>query len=136
MLLDARCAGVLFTENPVTHAREFVIEASYGLGEAVVGGLVTPDQYRVGADGRVAEVLVGEKDVMIGLDPGGGTCEEPVPEELVNVRCLDNVALKRLVELAMHCQSVFGARLDIEWAFTRGRQLMLLQARAITTGGR
>lgn len=132
-LVDPRCAGVLFTENPLTRASEIVIEASWGLGEAVVAGLVTPDHYRLAPDGRVLEARVGEKDLKIGLDPAGGTREESVPDALVHARCLDDAALATLAALARRCQAVFGPRLDLEWAFVEASGVMLLQARPITT---
>ena len=53
-LVDAECAGVLFTRNPLDGADELVVEAAWGLGEAVVAGLVTPDRFRVGRGGEVA----------------------------------------------------------------------------------
>ena len=67
-LVDADVAGVLFTRNPVTGADERVIEASWGLGEAVVGGLVTPDSYRVARGGRV-----------VGAPPGREGHRDPAP---------------------------------------------------------
>jgi len=132
-LINPRCAGVLFTENPVTRASELVIEASYGLGEAVVAGLVTPDYYRVTPDARVLEARIGEKDLLVALDPRGGTRELPVPRALIHARCLDDSALAQLAVLARRCQAVFGPRLDLEWAFDEASRLMLLQARPITT---
>src|SRR3954468_22910680 len=63
--IDADMAGVLFTRNPVTRADERVVEASWGLGEAVVSGLVTPDRYRVARGGQTLERTLGDKDLAI-----------------------------------------------------------------------
>ena len=131
-LLDPDSAGVMFTRNPVTGADERVIEASWGLGEAVVSGRVIPDHYRVDRDGRVLDRIPGRKDVVIRTQPGGGTVEEPVPPPRDEQLCLDDDQLAALHRLAGRCEEVYGPERDIEWAFDGG-QLYLLQCRAITT---
>jgi len=134
-LVDARCAGVLFTRNPMTQADEYVIEAGWGLGESVVAGLITPDHYRVSRQGALLEARVGEKDLRIGCAGRGGTHEVPVAPELALAHCLDATWLKRLTELAAQCEAHFGAGLDLEWACTADT-LHLLQVRPISTGAR
>jgi pyruvate,water dikinase len=131
-MVPAECAGVLFSRNPMTGDDERVIEASWGLGEAVVAGLVTPDRYRIARDGRVIERVAGTKDLAIRPVKGGGTVEEEVAAELVHALCLDDARLARLHELAGKCESFFGGQQDLEWAFVADR-LYLLQRRAITT---
>jgi pyruvate,water dikinase len=131
-LVDPVSAGVLFTRNPVTHAREIVVEASWGLGEIVVAGLVTPDHYRLTLDGRVLEARIGEKDIAIRRSTRGGTEERAVEPRLVAARCLDDAALRELVELARAAESHFGEGLDLEWARTESA-LFLLQSRPIST---
>lgn len=132
-LVDPICAGVLFTKNPVTGAHEHVIEAAWGLGETVVAGLVTPDHYRVGRDGRVLEVRPGEKDLAVRRSASGGTEEVDVDPLLMHARCLDDAWLGRLHDLATRCEAHFGASLDLEWARV-GDTLYLLQTRPISTG--
>src|SRR5438876_2954948 len=131
-LLNPAVAGVMFTEHPVTGADERLIEASWGLGEAVVGGLVVPDHFRLDRSGRVLERKVGRKHIAIRSLPNGGTFEQQVPPAQVNQLCLDDVQLAALGELALRCEKVYGPRRDIEWAFQDGR-LYLLQCRAVTT---
>ncbi|MBK7584004.1 MAG: PEP/pyruvate-binding domain-containing protein [Myxococcales bacterium] len=126
-------AGVLFTKNPVTAADERVIEASYGLGEVVVQGIVTPDYFRVARGGAVLERRVGDKDLKIVWNEHGGTREEAVEPEHANVLCLDDRELGELDSLATECENHFGGTQDLEWAFTSGK-LHLLQRRAITSG--
>ena len=133
-LIDADCAGVLFTRNPTTGARERLIEAAWGLGEVVVSGAVVPDSYRLDADGRVLERTVGVKDVALRLHASGGTTEVVVDDERAHAAVLTDVALAGLHGLTQQCERVFGADLDIEWAF-EGDRLYLLQCRAITRGG-
>ena len=131
-LLDPDAAGVMFTENPVTGADERMIEASWGLGEAVVAGLVIPDSYRVDRTGKVLERNPGLKRVAIRSLPDGGTFEEQVPPERTEKLCLDDDQLAQLNELAVRCEAVYGKARDIEFAFADG-VLYLLQCRAVTT---
>jgi hypothetical protein len=123
----------MFTENPVTGADERLVEASWGLGEAVVAGLVIPDHFRLDRAGRVLERKVGRKRIAIRALPSGGTFEEPVPPAQVSQLCLDDAQLAALGELALQCEQVYGPRRDIEWALQDGT-LYLLQCRAVTTG--
>ena len=119
------CAGVLFTQNPLDGRDERVIEASWGLGEAVVAGLVTPDRYRVSRDGRVVERTPGTKSIEIRVVLGEGTREEPVAAERARALCLEDARLHRLHTLACRCEEVFGGAQDLEWAFA-GESLHLL----------
>jgi len=132
-LLDPAVAGVLFTEHPVTGADERLIEASWGLGEAVVAGLVVPDHFRLDRSGQVLERKAGRKRIAIRSLPNGGTFEQQVAPAQVNEICLDDAQLAALGELALQCEKVYGPRRDIEWAF-QDRTLYLLQCRAVTTG--
>jgi pyruvate,water dikinase len=132
-LLDPESAGVMFTRNPITGADERVIEAAWGLGEAVVAGLVIPDSFRIARSGEVLERTPGLKRVAIRAQPQGGTVEEELPAEDAERLCLDDDQLAQLHELASRCEEVYGPARDIEWAFADG-QLYLLQCRAITRG--
>ena len=132
-LLAPDVAGVMFTENPVTGTDERVIEASWGLGEAVVAGLVIPDHYRIDRSGQVVERKPGRKDVAIRPVATGGTVEEVIPPDRAEQLCLDEDQLAQLSQLALRCEEVYGPARDIEWAFAGGT-LYLLQCRAVTTG--
>jgi pyruvate,water dikinase len=133
-LLDPESAGVMFTTNPVTGASERMIEATWGLGEAVVAGRVIPDQYRVDPSGEVLERTAGLKKIAIRPRPDGGTVDEDVAPDLVEGLCLDDAQLQQLNDLAAQCERIYGPGRDIEWAFAGG-QLYLLQCRAVTRGG-
>jgi phosphoenolpyruvate synthase/pyruvate phosphate dikinase len=133
-LLDPEVAGVMFTQHPVTGADERVIEASWGLGEAVVQGSVIPDNYRVDRSGQVLGRTPGVKRIAIRTLPEGGTVEEDVVADLVEQLCLDDGHLGELCGLAWRCEEVYGEARDIEWAFADGG-LYLLQCRAITRVG-
>ena len=133
-MVDADVAGVLFTRNPLTGADELVIEASWGLGEAVVSGLVTPDHIRASSDGRILESVIGEKDVAIRLACDGLARETPVPPDLAGMPCLRDEQVQQLHGLARACDEVYaGTAHDIEFAFVGGA-LYLLQRRPITHG--
>ena len=130
-LVEPDSAGVLFTRNPVTGARERVIEAAWGLGEAVVSGMVVPDSYRISPEGQVLERTVGEKDIALRSKPDGGIEEVPVDRSKVRSRVLDDRQLDALHQLVIRCERAYGDELDIEWAFSR-EELFLLQCRSIT----
>ena len=126
----------MFTRNPINGADERVIEASWGLGEAVVAGLVIPDNFRVDRDGQVLERTPGAQE---DRDPrrcrAAARSRRRSPPELVEQLCLDDDQLDALNELARRCEEVYGPGRDIEWAFAGGT-LYLLQCRAVTTAGR
>lgn len=130
-LVNPEMAGVLFTKHPITGADERVIEAAWGLGEAVVAGRVIPDHFRVARSGEVLERIPGVKKIAIRSLPDGGTFDEKVAPELVERPCLDDAKLKELTDLASLCEQVYGPARDIEWAFADGK-LYLLQCRAVT----
>jgi pyruvate, water dikinase len=132
-MVAADVAGVLFTRNPVTGADEIVVEATWGLGEAIVQGLVIPDRYRIARNGEVLEQTAGFKQLAVRQHPDGQTRHEPVERELAEKRCLDSTQLHSLCQLAARCDDAYGTGPhDIEWAF-QAHTLHLLQRRPITT---
>lgn len=129
-LVKADAAGVLFTANPVTGAREeTVINASWGLGEPVVGGQVTPDTIVV-SGGAVTQVNTGDKTVMTVCTPAG-TEERPVADELRRRPVLDETQAVELAVLGARVQELYGAPMDVEWA-RRDGAFAIVQARPIT----
>ena len=134
-LLDPEVAGVMFTRNPITGADERVVEASWGLGEAVVSGRVIPDHYRMSRSGEVLERTPGMKKIAIRRASDGGTVDEQLAAEDVERHCLTDAQLAELCELAERCEGVYGGGRDIEWAYAGGR-LFLLQCRPITQAGK
>ena len=132
-LVHADMAGVMFTRNPVTGADELVIEASWGLGEAVVQGLVAPDLYRVTRTGTTIERRAGMKKVAVRRVATGGTRAEPVDRALARQLCLGDDHLQALSQVARRCDEVFGpGPHDVEWAFSAGTPY-LLQRRPVST---
>ncbi|GAA2205548.1 hypothetical protein GCM10009850_010060 [Nonomuraea monospora] len=129
-LVDADAAGIMFTANPLTGDRgETVVNASWGLGEAVVGGQVTPDTITV-SGGRVTEARTGDKTVMT-VRTDDGTEERPVPAELRGARVLDDAQALELAALGARVQALYGVPMDVEWT-RRAGTFAVVQARPIT----
>jgi pyruvate, water dikinase len=139
-MVDAEVSGVMFTCNPVSGDPSMVaVNASWGLGLAVVGGEVTPDDYLVSKVTReVVRAQVHDKHLEYVPDPegGGGAVCVDVPDDRRGVRCLGDDALAALVDVAKRVERHFGSRQDIEWAIARGGSppdgLFMLQSRPVT----
>jgi len=137
LMVDAEVSGVMFTCNPVSGDPSMVaINASWGLGLAVVGGEVTPDDYLVSkVTGEVVREHVHSKDVEYVPDAtGAGAVRVEVPDERRDVACLDHTALARLIEVGKRVERHFGGHQDVEWAMARGGsgELFVVQARPVT----
>jgi pyruvate,water dikinase len=133
-LLVPDAAGVMFTQNPINGADERLVEAAWGLGEAVVAGRVIPDTFRIDRSGTVLECVPGLKKIAIRACPDGGTYEETIAPEQRDKVCIDDAQVAKLCALATTCEEVYGPARDIEWAFADG-DLYLLQCRAVTRAG-
>lgn len=133
-MVDADTAGVMFTANPLTGSRrQTVIDASPGLGEAVVSGAVNPDHFVVDAlTGKVLERKAGDKGMEIRPLPGGGT-EVRESRAAGGTPCLTDTQVAGLVRLGQQAEAHFGVPQDIEWAIDSAGALWLTQSRPITT---
>lgn len=133
ILVPAECSGVLFTAHPVTGRRDQVmISASWGLGEAIVSGIVTPDTLVLDKNSRrIIQRETADKQVMTVLI-GSGTEEQPVPGDMQRKPVLTDNQAFELMKIALQVESLFGCPMDIEWAIAGGR-IFILQARPITT---
>ena len=130
-LVTADAARVMFTINPVSGARdEIVISGSYGLGEAVVSGAVTPDTYILSQDGKVKQRTLGTKEIRVVSD-ASGTHKEAVPDAEQRRYCLSDSDLAALADLARQVQAHYGSPVDTESVFSNG-ELYMVQARPIT----
>ena len=132
-VVRARSSGVAFTKNPMTGATdEVLINASWGLGEAVVSGYVTPDSFIVGPGGEVRERAISEKHEQVRLMEGG-TERAPVPPDLVSRPSISDAEVEEVVDTAHAVQGEYGRPVDIEFAYDDSGTMFLLQARPITT---
>ena len=132
-LIPADSSAVIFSANPVTNNRDqVVINASWGLGESIVGGTVTPDTYIVDKrDLSVTESVVAEKNCMTVSIPGG-TKDVAVPRFLRSQSTLSETQLVEMARLAISLEEQMGSPVDLESAYS-GDDLYLLQCRLITT---
>ncbi len=132
-LVTADVSGVIFSANPVTYnPHEVMINASWGLGESIVGGTVTPDNYVV--DKRLLAIksrYIGAKERMT-VGVAGGTREVAVPRFLRTQPALSDAQVFEMARLAMDLEQAMGWPVDVECAYQKN-QLYLLQCRPITT---
>jgi pyruvate,water dikinase len=133
-MVNAEKAGVMFTVHPSTGEEQILLEAAWGLGEAVVSGSVTPDTYWVDKKtGKVLDCNISEKNTMFTKDPKAGkTVQTDVPEDLKNKRVLSDEEILELTNLGKRIQDHYNFPQDTEWAMENGRVFML-QSRPITT---
>lgn len=131
-MIPSEVSGVLFTANPLNGKRtEMVIDATWGLGEALVAGMVEPDHYVVeAATGRILERRLGSKSTIVAPRTGGGT--DTIEGEADGRATLSQEAVEALVELGQRVADHYGSPQDIEWGWAQDR-LYLLQSRPITS---
>jgi phosphohistidine swiveling domain-containing protein len=132
LLVAAESAGIMFTVNPINGARDqVVINAAWGLGEAVVGGGVNPDIIVVDKDtAAIVECQTADKQVMT-VRVNGGTAEQAVPERLRRVAVLSDEAVAELARLGAQIERLYEQPMDIEWTLSDG-EFAIVQARPIT----
>jgi rifampicin phosphotransferase len=131
-MVSAEAAGILFTADPVTGNRKVAaVDAGFGLGEALVSGLVNPDVYRVRDGGIVARTVAAKQRLVLAL-PEGGTRVVPVDPERQERPALTDEQILRLVRLGRRIEERFGRPQDIEWCLADG-DFHIVQSRPITT---
>jgi len=138
-MVNSKAAGVIFTLNPVTgDTSQIVIEGNYGLGEAVVSGSVTPDDFVVDKTSmRIVERRLAKKTVQYIRDlKTGHTVHEEVPAEMQELPCVTDEEVLRLAELAKRIEKHYGQPQDIEWAIDRDlsspKSMFIVQSRPET----
>src|SRR5438094_4893968 len=127
-----QAAGILFTADPVTGNRKVAsVEASFGLGEALVSGLVNPDVYKV-RDGEIVAKAVATKQLAIHASPACGTQEQAIEPERQEQPALTDAQVVRLAQLGRRIEAHFGRPQDIEWCLVDD-DFLIVQSRPITT---
>jgi phosphoenolpyruvate synthase/pyruvate phosphate dikinase len=138
LMVDAAVSGVMFTCNPVSGDPSVImVNASWGLGLAVVGGEVTPDEFLVSRVTReVVRRTIGDKHVEYRpAADGQGAVPLPVADERRRAACLEDARLAALVDVARIVQRHFGGHQDVEWAVDPDGTLFVLQSRPVTATG-
>ncbi|WP_280587674.1 phosphoenolpyruvate synthase [Halorubrum sp. Boch-26] len=133
-MVDAEKSGVMFTSHPSTGDPQITIEAAWGLGEAVVSGTVSPDNYVYDRGrGAVDDVTVADKKVeMVKDEETGETVQLDVEEDRRTARVLSDAEIEELVALGERVEDHYGTPQDVEWAIHEG-EIYMLQSRPITT---
>jgi pyruvate,water dikinase len=139
-LVHARASGVAFSLHPVTGRRDrVVVEATFGFGEALVQGLVTPDHVEVGrADRRILTYTVGDKRIVSAMDHRAGqVVEVDMPRPMRTLRVLADDEVRAVVDAVLAAEEMLGAPADVEWVIPRayrpGDPVTLVQVRPVTT---
>jgi pyruvate,water dikinase len=132
-MVDATVSGILFTRDPNTGENHMIVEAGWGLGEAIVGGEVTPDHYVIdGATLKVVHKQLSEQRVRLVRAVGGGNQREDIPADQRSIQKLPDQRLQRLVSLARVIESHYRRPMDVEWCGDEDT-LYIVQARPVTT---
>ncbi len=132
-MVESTVSGILFTRDPNTGENHMIIEAGWGLGEAIVGGEVTPDHYVVdGATQRIVHKQISDQSFRLVRDPEGGNRREEVPGPDRNQQKLSDERIDKLASLARVIESHYRRPMDIEWCL-EGSSLYIVQARPVTT---
>jgi len=136
-LIFSKSSGVMFTIEPVSGAKDkIVINASWGLGEAIVSGQVTPDEYMVQKGTfKIEEKQVVKKERQIISDRKGGTKWETLPKELQAIQTITDEQIVRLAQYGTQIENHYGVPQDIEWAVDDRGRIFILQARPETVHG-
>lgn len=131
-MIFPQVSGIMFTADPVTSNRKVLsIDASYGLGEALVSGLVNADNYKV-REGKILDKKISTKKMAIYPLKAGGTKEQEIEPELQNKQALTDEQILHLEGMGRKIEEYFGFPQDIEWCFIDG-EFYIVQSRPITT---
>jgi pyruvate,water dikinase len=132
-MVESSVSGILFTRDPNTGENHMIVEAGYGLGEAIVGGEVTPDHYVVdGISQRIIHKQLSEQSFRIVRAEGGGNRREDIPLAERSLQKLADDRIVKLASLARMIESHYRRPMDIEWCL-EGNTLYIVQARPVTT---
>lgn len=132
-MVQSEVSGIAFTVHPVTEDYDrMIIEAGYGLGEAIVGGMITPDSYVIKKDSlEIEDKYVSNQEMMISRSPDG-TSEQAVPFEKQELQKLEDGEIKELAQICLNIEKHYNFPCDIEWALEKGK-IYITQSRPITT---
>lgn len=132
-MVDSESSGVMFTVNPITKdPDELMIEATYGLGEMIVQGMVTPDNYLIDRTNlEIKELHINSQDIMLVYQDGENK-ELPVPDDIRDQPAVTQDQVRRLAEIGIKIEQHYGKPQDIEWAIEQDT-IYIVQSRPVTT---
>ncbi len=132
-MVNSEKSGVMFTSHPVTGDKVAIVEAVWGLGEAIVSGMVTPDHYEYDrVQRKITKVQVAEKKFMLTRGEDGKTVKVELPPEKAKARVLSDEEIEEIVKLGEIIEEHYGTPQDVEWAIEKGK-VYIVQSRPITT---
>lgn len=128
-------SGIMFTADPLSENRNMIsIDASYGLGEALVSGLVSPDIYKYNKkSGEIVSKDIAEKKMAIRPIQGGGTYEETIEDDRKRVQAISDEKIIGLAKVAEKIENYYNMPQDIEWAIDKSGDIFITQSRPITS---
>ena len=131
-MIGSEYSGIMFTADPISGNRKVTdIDAGYGLGEALVSGLVTPDFYQI-QNSEIITKKIARKEKGIFPDNEGGVIEVEIVDEYMEKQVLTDEQIVKLADIGQKIQKTFGSPQDIEWGFYQGK-FHILQSRPITS---
>ncbi len=133
-IISAKVSGVVFSKDPLNPSSgNTVIEAGFGLGEALVSGNITPDKYIVGKELSIIDKTIGKQERMIVRAKKSGTQWQRVAEDKAKAQKISDEKIQELSELVLKIEKLFGYPIDVEWAVDDKNNIYIIQARPITS---
>ncbi|MFB1050817.1 PEP/pyruvate-binding domain-containing protein [Paraliobacillus sp. JSM ZJ581] len=133
-MINSEVSGIIFTKNPINQKHEFLINSSYGLGELIASGQVTPDTYVCDYESEeVINDFIGSKENMMIYKDGVGNQIEEVPKNIREKQSLNDIQIKKITNIGKKIEQHYNSQpQDIEWTLSDGK-IYVLQTRPITT---
>ncbi|MEK6913399.1 MAG: phosphoenolpyruvate synthase [Nanoarchaeota archaeon] len=134
-MVDSDKSGVIFSQDPTNQSKNIILEAVFGLGEGIVSGTITPDQYTLSRELEILTKNISDKKIAITRDSGGGQTTVKLSPEKSKQQVLKEYEMKKLAEISLRLEEHYKKPQDIEWAI-EGEEIFVVQTRAITTIGK
>ncbi len=134
-MVNSECSGIMFTVDPHNGAKNIIVEAGYGLGEAIVGGEVTPDTYEIDKNGMsISRKRISTQKWKYIRGPDGGILKQDVPAKLEKAQKIPDSRVLEIAEIGRQVEIHYNKPMDMEWCVEDGKSY-LVQARPITAIG-
>jgi pyruvate, water dikinase len=134
-MVDSDKSGVIFSRDPTNQSKNIILEAVFGLGEGIVSGTITPDEYIITRELEILTKNISDKKIAITRDSGGGQTTIKLSPEKSKQQVLKEYEIKKLAEISLRLEEHYKKPQDIEWAI-EGEEIFVVQTRAVTTIGK